>query len=268
MSENYYEIIFEQIQPLHLGFKKHGVVSETKIFIPGQTIWGALVNSFIKKDIQEKDKIKIQEIQKMFENISCFFPIIKNGDNFENVLTPEYKDGELYLGDYSERKFRYYFTDTFVSTAVNTKNREAVEGSLHEIDYILPNKKDKIKEKLFWKGYLKINDETIKDFIKECESIYVGGEVKYGFGLIKCSSINKIDCTKNIFFKEKEKEFITYNFIEYDNKIKFEGKLELIREYNFYDKIGIDIKYYIKPGSKIFTSPKNYTLKKGKITTK
>ena len=84
-EERWYEVTFKQIQPIHIGYRKHGVISETRIFIPGQTMWGALTNAYYKKT-GEYDK-------SLFENISCFYPRIEG-----SVLYPRYEDGKFFFG--------------------------------------------------------------------------------------------------------------------------------------------------------------------------
>ncbi len=115
----------------------------------------------------------------------------------DEVLFPEYKNGEFYLGEYSEDKFRLEFVDVFVSTAVHSHSRQAVENSLHEIEYILPKSK-KIKPKdsskqLYWVGLLGIeenqNQQKIEKFLKEGQKIFVGGEQKYGFGELELMKV-------------------------------------------------------------------------------
>ena len=59
---------FEQMQPLHIGKLNYGVISETEIFIPGQTMWGALTKSY--NLLNKEDLSKNQEL---FSSVTCFF---------------------------------------------------------------------------------------------------------------------------------------------------------------------------------------------------
>lgn len=46
MSEQWYKLIFQQIQTMHIEIGSYGVVNETRFFIPGYTMWGALTKAY------------------------------------------------------------------------------------------------------------------------------------------------------------------------------------------------------------------------------
>ena len=193
----WYKLRFKQNQPIHIGSTKWGVVNKTEIFIPGWTMWGALTKTF-----NQYSKRKLSDNQKLFETITCFYPsFYENGDK---ILFPNYKNGLFYLGEeYSEDKFRYEFTDTFVSTAIIPGLRSAKEESLHEIEILLPQNKEG-KKSLYWVGILGINEELLSsnkdlfNFLKEgLKNIYIGGDVKYGFGELQLISSSEIKSENN-----------------------------------------------------------------------
>ncbi len=206
-EEKRYLLIFEQIQPLHVGAGSYGVVSETRIFIPGWTMWGALTNAYCRM-MGEHPK----ENQESFEKITCFYPSFhpSTGKDNENVLFPVFKGGKLHLGQFSEDKFRAMFVDTFVSTAINPAYRSAKDESLHEINIVLPKAKfgysvNSKEQRLYWIGAV----ETSAD-IPDGMKIVVGGDVRYGFGEMVL----------------KEKKEITEK--KYFDKWLFEGADEVI----------------------------------------
>jgi len=209
----WYKLTFKQLQPINLGYKKHGVINETRIFITGQTMWGALSNAYAKTESYNET---------LFENITCFYPMIDN-----EILYPKYKDGEFYLGDMSEREFRYQFTTTYLSTAINPLSKNAKDESLHEIDVILP--KD-----ISWVGYLDIEDKN-----KIPKEIYIGSDSRYGFGLMKLDGKPIEDDFSYKVIKGKyqddnyPKDKPLSNFLEFKKSIKFEGKLELLAQFDF-----------------------------------
>ena len=272
----WYKLVFRQNQPIHIGSTKWGVVNKTEIFIPGWTMWGALTKTF-----NQYSKRKLSEKQELFETITCFYPSFdKEGGN---ILFPNYKNGLFYLGEeYSEDKFRYEFTDTFVSTAIIPGLRSAKEESLHEIEILLPqSKKESKKEKkqLYWVGILGIKDD-LPDFIREGLNIYIGGDVKYGFGELQLISTSEIkDELKNWNISNDGCLILDDNknikqFLEFSPEIKFEGELKLLAEFDF-TKNTPEIKnasYFINIGSKINSKIPNdqpykckYKLVKGKF---
>ena len=48
MNKKWYKLVFRQEEPIHIGKGSYGVLSETRVIIPGWTIWGALVNKYVK----------------------------------------------------------------------------------------------------------------------------------------------------------------------------------------------------------------------------
>lgn len=269
----WYKLVFKQIQPIHVGSAKWGVVKETGIFIPGQTMWGALVNVYlIKNKITGREKVK--EIEKIFEKITNFFPSFDE----KEILAPNYKDENFYLGNYSEEKFRYYFVDTIIQTAITPLSRKAKEESLHELDFILPKPKEKLEDfnkNLYWVGLAYLDDEKSKQFLEKRLKIYIGGDVKYGFGELEL--ISKEKANNEILRKwqiEGNKIKILSNipslyFIDLETINEFEGEISLIPEFDFRENTPKveNAKFFISPGSKLkqerYVNISN--LRKGKI---
>jgi len=271
----WYKLVFKQNQPIHIGSARWGVVNETEIFIPGWTMWGALTKTY-----NQYSNCKLSDNQELFETITCFYPSFDKMGN--NILFPEYKNGLLYLREenlnekeYSEDKFRYEFTDTFVSTAIVPGTRSAKDESLHEIEILLPQGK-KENESLYWVGVLGINND-LPSFIKKGLNIYIGGDIKYGLGELQLHLDPEL---KNSDFLEgwniNSNGYLSFNnnknikqFLEFSPEIKFEGELKLLAEFDFtkntprVKKAG----YFINIGSKINNKITNqsYKLVKGKF---
>ncbi|MDE4543262.1 hypothetical protein [Thermoanaerobacterium sp. R66] len=285
----WYELIFKQIQPIHIGSIKWGVINETEIFIPGWTMWGALTNQYLRaKRFNEIDKAK-----RIFEHITNFYPCIKyERDECLNKepLFPKYKEGNFYIGDYFEDEFKFDFVDTIVSTAIEPLSRKAKDESIHEFEFILPVSKqnrDKPKQ-LYWIGLVGLEDDmidNIKSFFKSSLKIYIGGDAKYGFGelkLIEISELNNKDGDVNqelkkwdldengYLFLYNEKDNLTLkHFFKFSNMINFEGEIKLLIESDFSQNTPriLNANYFVNIGSKIINREnlRNYQLFKGKL---
>ena len=264
----WYKLILEQRQPIHIGYKRYGVLAETRIFIPGQTMWGALTKAY---NLMKGENLNNN--RDTFEQITCFYPSFDG----ETILKPNFKNGEFHLENLSEKEFRLLFVDSFTSTAILPETRTAKDESLHEIEFILPKPKreilenmieklkdeekltllQKLKEmnKLKWIGLLNIN-EDIKRELKNLK-IFIGGDVRYGYGLMEIdvkeigdNDLKKWNLNQNGTLNLTEKTLL--NFLEFNNNIKFEGKLELLTEFKFIKNVEItDARYVIYVGSKI-----------------
>jgi len=277
MNKKWYKLVFEQLDPIHIGKTAYGVISETRIFIPGWTMWGALVNSYAGKIGLEPDNFK--EVQHLFERVTCFYPSFDNEGNA--VLFPKFEGGELYLGaDYPENVFGMEFTDTFVSTAINPVSLTAEEESLHEMEVILPKSK-RNKRQIYWSGLIGIEAENIDKMLNFFEEgrleITVGGDSRYGLGRLRLISKRGEDGEALGQWGINEKgelnirEGVTANYIEFSTGIHFlKGKTEyIIIEFNFQKAIPEvkESRLCIIPGSKIRNTNKNMELKKGVLLT-
>jgi len=263
----WYRLIFKQLQPIHIGANNYGVIKETRIFIPGITMWGALTNAYGKGKGWIGKDYENEKNQKIFENITCFYPMIDGA-----LWYPRYKDGEFYLWKYyinknqfveenekennikhSEQEFRKNFTTTYLSTSINPLSLNAKDESLHEFDVILPKDKQNQKE-LFWVGYLKIDDKN-----KIPNEIYIGGESRYGLGLMELERIEKenyqYEVKKGIFQNHYPENEPLSNSLKFENGIEFEGEIELLAEFDFSQnrpKLKENSgNFYISVGSKI-----------------
>jgi len=258
----WYRLVFKQLLPIHIGNFRWGVVNQTEIFIPGQVIWGALVKRYLelKGIISNRE---IEEIKKRFEVISNFFPSLDG----EKILEPRYKDGEFYLGNFSEREFRFLFTFADFRTSIEPVLRKAKDEHLYEFEYILPfpikenlkslkrrgekerdleNLERSLKERnpLRWIGIIGIpeDDENIKGFIKEGLKVWIGGDTKYGLGKMVLENVGEIseenllkewNVTPEGALDYSETKSIR-NFISVDYLEEIEqGELKLLVKLNF-----------------------------------
>ncbi len=286
----WYKLVFKQIQPVHIGYKRWGVVNETRLFIPGQTMWGALTNAYGIKKGWGKEDFEDNNNKAIFERITCFYPALKNNNNVNEYTTlfPNYKNGEFYLEDYSESEFRYKFSEsefrykfveTFVSTAILQESRQAKEGSLHELDVILPKSKDG-KVALYWVGLIGLDENSdVHAFLRKGLEIFIGGDNRYGLGLVRLEEIKEeenlelwnLNKDGGLVYNYNENDLLK-NFLQFNNSIKFEGGLELIAEFNFQKNRPLieknNVEYFITPGSKIKnTNLQSYMLKRGKFVS-
>ncbi|OQM46685.1 hypothetical protein B6A27_05905 [Anoxybacillus sp. UARK-01] len=272
----WYRIVLKPLSPLHIGKKNYGVLSETRIFIPGWTIWGAFVNGYGKLNGGTEDAFN--NGKRLFEKITCFFPCTSVND----VWFPNFQKGSLCLGDFSEQMFRAKYTDVYVSTAINPAHLSAQDTSLHELEVILPKAKTDEREPIFWQGLIgiKLEDEKgFNDMIDKVEEWYVGGEISYGFGKMKVENVEKVtnfeedwgfrkDGTIDVGNNMSQK---LRNYICFSDAITLiNGKMELIVQYDFTQSFPtIASQHYgFVPGSKISVSnedekQRSFVLKKG-----
>jgi len=281
----WYELVFEQLQPIHIGKLNYGVIAETEIYIPGQTMWGALTKCY-----NIYNKANLNENQELFSLITCFFPSLDG----KKVLTPFYKNGMFYIGeDITEDEFRFAYTDTFVSTAVKYLSGDAIDGSLHEIDLLLPQPKNELPEEriyknenLKWIGLLgvEMSNENIISFLRENKlEINIGGDTRYGLGLLILKTAKKAgkQLLEGWNLNEygelllKNENNVLRNFMQINTGERFNliGNIVPIAEFDFNNNNPIikEASFYLSVGSSIYVDERNdssllgYKLSKGKF---
>jgi len=152
-------------QPLHIGIWNFWVVAETDIFIYPWQFVAALGNA------KQKPVDINTNFNEILEGVSLFIP-----KDLENSLTKD-----------EVEDWRLKNVHTYVSTAVKPVEHWAKDESLHEIEYILADRKyvgyiD--KEKLKSKFNLEIN---------LWDEIYIWWEQKYWFWLCKIEEVEDWD---------------------------------------------------------------------------
>lgn len=260
----WYRLIFKQLTPLHIGMKNYGVLSETRLFIPEWTIWGALVAAYGKiKGWKDAD---FKNGQELLKSSTCFFPV---ADKEKCVMFPTFKNGKIYIGDFKEEEFRLNYTDTYVSTtyvstSIRPEDVSAKDNSLHETEAVLTKSKKDGKQ-IYWVGLIGIREDDKSNFINfmnQLEEIFVGGDIRYGFGNLnvlkdKISEVNEealqdwnIDLSGNVLCNGKPiKKYLKCD----SNYILQKGKLEFILKYDFSKSTPtiIDNGFFFVPGSEV-----------------
>jgi len=281
----WYQLIFKQEQPIYLGKTKYGVLSQTRLYINGYTMCGALTNIYaIKHNLKDIEKTKA--IGKRLKTITCFFPAFKEKNDY-TVLYPRYDQGSFLFQseDKKERifeeEFRYRFVDSSTSTSIEAPVRTAKRESLHITEFICP--KDKITGKpLYWVGLLGLeSDEGDIQIEDDFSEVFIGGDTRYGFGylkLVKALSGEAVQHALNVWGlnddgtmkRMKSNEPMTlmnYLHIKPEFNIRIKGQYGLLYEYSVADHK--QALFCVYPGSQLFNDLNAYadqlSLVKGKF---
>jgi hypothetical protein len=166
---------------------------------------------------------KVGQFLKEFIRFGYFYLFVNN-----KLYFPKYTEEGLKFGELQQNAFEKKFISAMASAAILPQSLTAEEGMLHEIEFINPFSIDK-GEKVFLKGLLWINEISVEGFkiLKEDNDIsifpnneyevkiqkglqlHIGGERRYGFGLVELEEIKKIsnsDLTSTGFFGEWREE--------------------------------------------------------------
>lgn len=229
MSWKCYELNYKAKSAVHIGYGSQlGIVSRTRYYLPGKTMWGAVTAVLSRRIMERYDSgiyNKIGEFVKNHLIFSYFYPV-KGTD----MLYPHYTEEGLGFGSkgdkefvMSKEEFEKELISSYVSTALDKTSRTAEEGSLHEFELISP---------VEFVGYLFTNLEKnhgntsygIPIFVREGEEakieveikgekveifeaikeLQVGGERSYGFGKLEL---------KDTEIKQRERVFKRYEVV-------------------------------------------------------
>lgn len=189
MGYTCFELRFKARSPVFIGSRKIGFIQQTRRYIPGKTMWGAITASVTRKLIDGGVKYSpkvYEDIGKSIENSvknTYFFPEIVD----QEECRPNFTHEGLKYGQCSEREFESTFISSFVSTATVGSKNSAMDESLHETEYILNKVNyENRTEEVYWKGYLFVRDcnhgkISIKDSTKfeDVEIEYDGFSITY-----------------------------------------------------------------------------------------
>lgn len=256
-------LFYELKSPLHIGYlpSKASVISPTRYYIPGKNFWGAYTKVLAEKLCGHPTPNHYSKIGKWFEKNVRFTYFYIYDEDSNSLLVPNYTEKGLKYGDMSLSEFQNKFIGSFVSTAIDREKGTAKDEGLHEIEFINPKYSSNSLTKnirIFGKMFVKKNStEEIKDIcncddieVDRCgirvngedpfRTIFVGGELNYGFGRIEKLDVTSRDSLLNLKFDLKDERVcidftdgIILGHMRYSEKYRFIGDVELVsgREY-------------------------------------
>jgi hypothetical protein len=213
-------IAFRLESPLHVGWRKVGNLQQTRPYVTGRVIWGALVARLTREISASPDKTHYEQMRdKVNEELAFtyFFPAIalKNDsgletlkhwrriDNYGVCLDP--------LADENSSLFPYVFLDTYASTALDYSRLGAEQGSLHEVEHIRPRTRalggsplegiaadegaDEIGAQVYLVGYIfeKEGSTLLGQSIEPvANKLQLGGERTYGWGRVTVADVSEL----------------------------------------------------------------------------
>jgi len=241
MSWKCFDLTFSIKSPIHIGYRKIGLLQRTRYYIPGKNLWAALtakMTSVLRNSPSGSDYKNIGNFIR--ENmIFSYFYLQKDKKSY----LPEFIKGKgLVYGNLLQDEFERRFITSIPSTAIDHEIGSAEYGSLHEIEVITGGDKED-KKPVDLGGHLFVREQenlasSDNDIIFESESIvrvlgdgiFVGGERSYGFGKI---CLEKIQKAKNSEYELENEVFIKLGkgdhiraHLEVAKNVRLKGEIE------------------------------------------
>jgi len=208
MSWNLYFLEFQLKSPLHIGYHKVMHLFRTRYYVPAKPMWGAITAKLTRE-------LKIHDYKKVgnFLNRAIRFGYFYLSDGVD-LYIPRYNEDGLKFNSKTKTEFERKFISSLSSAAIDPSSMTAEEGMLHEVEFISPYVMGSDPKPVFLKGLIwvkeltesgiSIGDLSNGDFNISCgsseisfrrlvDNIQVGGERKYGFGLLRLRNISKFN---------------------------------------------------------------------------
>ncbi len=189
MTWTAYQVSFRLLSPLHIGWRKLGNLQQTRPYVTGRGLWGALTARLTR----ELGGSNYQEIGKQIDEQLAF-------TYFYPSTQPDYpptQSDDAFLWPWSDRwdEFSWTFLGSYASTALeNARNAEA--GSLHETEFIAPYTRNSTSDEesvpVYLVGYIFEQDTCNLSWQRALSKLQLGGERGYGWGRIHRESCKAI----------------------------------------------------------------------------
>lgn len=197
MSWRRFPLCFELCSPLHIGYlpnRPGTVVAQTRCYVPGKNLWGALTARITSRLYPEPMAESYRAVgQAIREQAVLSYCYLSDG---EQIFMPEYADSGLVWGSLTDRQFRAQFIGARVSTAIG-ETGGARDATLHEIEFVkqrigspgAPGNKVYLVGAAWVRPDARIDDHaqrpvSLAELLLEPDLV-VGGERNYGFGRLR-----------------------------------------------------------------------------------
>ena len=164
-----YRLAFRLLSPLHIGHLKQGNLQRTRPYLTGKALWGALTARLTR----EGGSNDYQHIGKQVNEGLAFSYFFPSTDSAQVTLFP-WDD---------ERRFAWCYLNTYASTALDYERNAALEGSLHETEYLAPLNRD--GQPVYLVGYLFEKQGCTLAWRDALHRLQLGGERTYGWGRVQ-----------------------------------------------------------------------------------
>lgn len=163
------QIRFRLLSPLHIGWRKSGNLQQTRPYVTGRALWGALTMRLTR----ETGKANYEEVGQWVDErlaFTYFYP----SDCPDCV--------RLWPWEESWDEFAWTYLSSYVSTSL-ADGHAAEEGSLHETEFIAPRTRE--GKQVYLLGYIFQREdwnELALDLDATLNKLQLGGERGYGWG--------------------------------------------------------------------------------------
>lgn len=173
MSWLCYRLVYRLESPLRVGVGEIGNLQPTRRYVPGRVLWAALTARLARN----------QEMGMHEQGYLSVGQLLQENMRF-GYLWPSLDRESPYYPWEDPAGYDYHFLNSYMSTALDYDAQSALDGSLHEAEFIAP--RTRAGEPVFLVGWLWVKaDFTQKSWQTALRQVALGGERRYGWGRIK-----------------------------------------------------------------------------------
>ncbi len=181
-----YELDYRAESPVHIGWHRLGQIRRTRYFIPARNVWGCWTAAWARRtggpgfSLGNPYTAAENELKK-WARFTALFPWAG-----EKLLRPKYGPGGLRFGGERAGWFEAKFVHGVASASIDPLSFTALEGALHEREYLhAPGMR--------FRGYVLMGPgNRWEDLQKEVERIQIGGNVGYGYGMLRLAEARPV----------------------------------------------------------------------------
>ncbi|MCL4544743.1 MAG: hypothetical protein M1118_09145 [Chloroflexi bacterium] len=207
-----YEVVFQLLAPMHIGWRKIGNLMQTRPYVPSKNVWGALTARLTRDRAEMAGrKASSQDYRRVGDEVNerltftYLFPALISDPL--HALYPVQADGGVVYGRVGllPERFEYLILDSNAGTALDIQRGAAEEGSLHEVEMIRPRTRpldgasldglgdgdtdgDGLGATVYLVGYVLVSDGGVPGWQDACQRLQLGGEGRYGWGRVRLTS--------------------------------------------------------------------------------
>ncbi len=167
-----YKVTFRLLSPMHIGWRKLGNVQQTRPYVTGRNMWGALTARLTR----EQGNNAYQAMSALVDEQLAFTYFYPSTDSAKVSLWPWQSDA-----------FSWTFLGSSTSTALEN-SRNAEEGSLHETEFIAPYARSHVLSgepiPVYLIGYIFARESCDLAWQQALNKLQIGGERSYGWGRV------------------------------------------------------------------------------------
>ncbi len=272
MNWELYRWVWVLQSPLSVGTVPSGSLNRCHLYIPARAMWGAITAEVARRSNDSFPDYAVigNDIQEEIR-FTYLFPATKVKQDWKAWL-PFYLDGKglcWQLEDANDdldniiqnQVFRSRLLYTRPGTSINPESDSAKEGSLHETECIQVylhssgEKNNNEYQQIGMIGYvLARSKSSYLDSIKEIETLFIGGDTRYGFGRLGRVDLSKKSYLfKNTIDLSKSEPIITGSNVlgHTTTKKNMKGDIEVLAGWDYLSNSRLKgfEKTYWTPGS-------------------